>query len=1209
MKRNAFLLLAAVVSCAFPSPATAQPSYVNFETVPVRPLALSPDGQRLFALNTPDGRLEIFTIGAGGPQHADSVAVGLDPVAVAARTDTEVWVVNHLSDSVSIVDVGSSPPRVTRTLLVGDEPWDVVFAGPRASPTGPFTRAFVSAARRGQNHPEDPHAELRTLSVGRADVWVFDAEDLGAALGGEPETIVRVFGDSPRPLAASADGTKVYAGIHHSGNRTTTVNLGAVCNGGELRGQCTIDAAGANDPPVAGEPGTGDPPILPGGLPGPNTDAAGNPAPETGLIVKFDEASAQWHDVLGRNWNGAVPFNLPDLDVFEIDALADPPAELRSFSGVGTILYAMAAHPGGGVYVANTQANNAVRFVGPGIGTTTVRGHVHEAHVTRIDAGGTVASRHLNKHIDYDISPVPAGVKERSLSTPAGLAFSSNGSTLYVAALGSNKIGIFDTSELDADTFVPDSARHVELSGGGPAGLVVDEMNDRLYVYTRLDNAIAVIDPTVAEEIDVISLHNPEPASVRDGRTFLYDARLTSSNGESSCGTCHVFGDRDDLAWNLGDPSAVDGPNPNPFKIPTPLPLVFSPVKGPMTTQTLRGLSDHGPMHWRGDQTGGNDPLSGDPLDEFAAFMAFNGAFDDLLGRDAGPLSTPEMEAFTEFGLKIMPPPNPIRPLDNLDTADLAEGRRTYFDVTTSPSGACNLCHILDESSGFFGTDGTSVFDNGNIKVPHVRNVYDKVGAFGAVGFNPLGNSGFWLGDQIQGFGLGREGSLGDLSTFLTLAFDFPDGPEQQRKLEDFLFAFPSNLAPVVGQQVTLSASSGSAVEDRITLLWSQAMTPFVLKGSPAAMECDLIVKGQVAGVARGWLLDVAVGTFVSDREAEPPLMDSQLRALAEVAGQELTYTCVPPGSGLRMGIDRDLDGVRDGDDNCPAFVNPDQLDTDGDGIGEPCDSEQVQTADQTKCLTTMNKGGARLFTAQNNENAKCIRSAGKGKGELFGGSGQEQTAQACLTNDARGKLASRRAKAATDEARSCLTATAQRPSFGLTSSSRIGTSAESESLGIVADLFGDDLDAAIIASDTDAETAACQVKTVKQANRLLKTVWKVALKAKRAALKGAGVAAVASEQELQATILAGVAGEQQGLIGRSSDDLARTVGGCIAETTTPIDGIFPGRCAAAADADELATCAVAVVQCRFCRSLNAFDALDVDCDEFDDGIANDSCH
>src|SRR5438552_5729021 len=119
----------------------AASSFVEFESGQVRPLALSPDGH-LFAVNTPDNRLEIFDVSGGGLGTHTSVPVGLEPVAVAARTNTEVWVVNHLSDSVSIVDVSSSPPRVTRTLLTCDEPRDIIFAN---------NRAFITTARRGQN--------------------------------------------------------------------------------------------------------------------------------------------------------------------------------------------------------------------------------------------------------------------------------------------------------------------------------------------------------------------------------------------------------------------------------------------------------------------------------------------------------------------------------------------------------------------------------------------------------------------------------------------------------------------------------------------------------------------------------------------------------------------------------------------------------------------------------------------------------------------------------------------------------------------------------------------------------------------------------------------------------------------------------------------------------------------------------------------------
>ena len=189
--------------------ATGQ-SFVTFESGQVRPLALSPDHTRLFAVNTPDNRLEIFAVdGSGGLVHTGSVPVGLEPVAVAARLQ-EVWVVNHLSDSVSIVDVASSPPRVKRTLLVGDEPRDIVFAGlPR--------RAFISTAHRGQQRTHaslasvtgagDP--QLTTEGIGRADVWIFDAANPGAALGGVPLRIQTFFADTPRALATSSRRTRI----------------------------------------------------------------------------------------------------------------------------------------------------------------------------------------------------------------------------------------------------------------------------------------------------------------------------------------------------------------------------------------------------------------------------------------------------------------------------------------------------------------------------------------------------------------------------------------------------------------------------------------------------------------------------------------------------------------------------------------------------------------------------------------------------------------------------------------------------------------------------------------------------------------------------------------------------------------------------------------------------------------------------------------
>jgi DNA-binding beta-propeller fold protein YncE len=97
-------VLAALAMAAVPRAASAGTPFTAFESGQVRPLAMSPDGTKLFAVNTPDNRLEVFKVKNKDLERLYSIPVGLEPVAVAARTNTEIWVVNHLSDSISIVD-------------------------------------------------------------------------------------------------------------------------------------------------------------------------------------------------------------------------------------------------------------------------------------------------------------------------------------------------------------------------------------------------------------------------------------------------------------------------------------------------------------------------------------------------------------------------------------------------------------------------------------------------------------------------------------------------------------------------------------------------------------------------------------------------------------------------------------------------------------------------------------------------------------------------------------------------------------------------------------------------------------------------------------------------------------------------------------------------------------------------------------------------
>src|SRR5690606_4427843 len=196
--------------------------------------------------------------------------------------------------------------------------------------------------------------------------------------------------------------------------------------------------------------------------------------------------------------------------------------------------------------------------------------------------------------------------------------------------------------------------------------------------------SISIIDTDSQTEIDHLQMHNPEPASLVAGRRFLYDAALTSSHGDQSCASCHIFGDKDELSWDLGDPDGDVMATPTNLRDNLGVGHTdFHPMKGPMTTQSLRGLDNHGPMHWRGDRNGEHLGPPAQPNDgafsEVAAFNAFNVAFVGLVGRDE-QLSPAQMQAFTDFQLQVMYPPNPIRNLDDSLTTRQHEGE-VFFNT------------------------------------------------------------------------------------------------------------------------------------------------------------------------------------------------------------------------------------------------------------------------------------------------------------------------------------------------------------------------------------------------------------------------------------------------------------------------------------------------------------------------------------------------
>lgn len=965
---------------------TANESYTLFEVGPVRPLAVLPSGL-VAVTNIPNDTLELFRPHPRGLAHCGTIPVGMRPVAVNTVGDA-LWVVNHVSDSVSVVQLNGNSCRgqVVQTLLVGDEPRDVVSA--RGADGKHY--AFITTAHRGQNvrtpagDYRDPR--LTTPGIGRADVFVYDVRDVDRSKSApEPVAILNLFTDSPRALAVG-DG-RVYAAGLNTGNRTSIVKYQLVIGRGReslarldsdgdlqidpwlpeaeriieggypaIRGHGRCISAQRSSPPdfplpsdflmdVCVQTDPLDPrralsiiPQEPGQVVQECacTSAHGELQPTPALIVRFFDSPEQcgedyepriggcWleppagHDWVStprpQAWNDAIAFTLPDEDVFTIDLSTSPPSLSPdgTFTGVGTTLFNMAVHPKtGAIFVSNTEALNFLRFEGPDDGVaqearfanTSVRGRFVQNRISVLNPNDQqVRAVHLNAHVDFDACCDSTAGAERSLALPLEMHITHKrdrrgelleDQDLYLAAFGSDKIAVLSTRRLaqaEPDEMVHDLADHIEVPDG-PAGLAMDERRDTLYVLSRFSNQVHVIDTRRRRIVQSLAMDTPEPSHIIEGRRFLYDARYTSSNGTVACASCHVFGDFDALSWDLGAPDSSTALNAGPFiarmeVIAAPLTSHFLSVKGPMATQSLRGLANHGAMHWRGDRRGGDVSAQPDQgaFDEEAAFKAFNVAFTGLNGRWEA-LSDEEMQAFTDFALEITYPPNPIRRLDDVLTPAQVRGLSKFFGCEVSQESAargecldgrnidhetwlcqcvnepsegcppdpqctmgisdalqtCNGCHQLDpranaefgvDKPGLFGSNGFYSSDGvGHImKVPHLRNMYQKVGMFGTVQ-TPFGIGLSDLPDSVFG---PRQGGLGALQNAFTgpqiRGFGYTHGGEQDTMFHFMAsFGFLKNVAfpPFAldangGFEATLPADTARCFDEQLPPLNDQ---------------------------------------------------------------------------------------------------------------------------------------------------------------------------------------------------------------------------------------------------------------------------------------------------------------------------------------------------------------------------------------------------
>ena len=768
---------------------------------------------------------------------------------------TRLLALHSTAHSLSVFDVGS-PPRATPLLIseiplstapvtvkarTNDEVW-IVNEGADSVSIVSLSKSTIIDTLRVADEPADvvfANGKAFVSSAQARTISVFDTSTRNLLAQ------IPVDGVAPRALTASSDGSRLYVACLYSGNRTTILN--------------------SYQAPAQPAP----------------TNTSLPPAPEVGLIVPASDSRVTW--------------NVRDHDIAEINTSTHNIT--RWITDVGTNLFALAVHPDGTLWCANSNSDNLTRF------EPALNGDFVDHRLSRIALPATSVTHHdLNSGIPRATTPDPASIAQ-ALAAPMAFTIKNDGQSAWIAAFNSDRVAEI---ELATGTIL----RRIDLrpSGAGtsamrgPRGLALGE--HRLYVLNKISDTLSTIrlsDGTLLSDIPLGST-DPMPAHIRAGRGVLYDARL-SGNGAISCATCHIDADRDGLAWDLGDPggSMVTVTSANlsahDFSLYT---QNLHPMKGPLITQTLRGLATndappndptdgfpHPPQatatkfHWRGDKP---------------SIQSFNSTFPNLMG---GTLqSGASMDQLNDYLRSIVLAPNPNLNLDrslrtNLPQGNALFGKNVFLDHGNSH---CIVCHAPPAGTNQNIDDPELVDVFQPMKNPSLRTVYQRFGIF-----NPGTGA-----TSLSGFGLGSDGSRHAMPIvhpyFLSTINQEPVDQATLDNLTAFILSFDTGTAPSATHDLTLNFSNNNQAG-----LLSQLS---VLESRSALGENGLVANGMLGGMTARFRWDAQNSLYLS---ADGTTSHSRAALLALLGnGDSLTFAGVLPSETAWRSTDRDGDGHPD---------------------------------------------------------------------------------------------------------------------------------------------------------------------------------------------------------------------------------------------------------------------------------------------------------
>ncbi len=669
-------LLESLVEAALPSSkgaVLADVGYPTFMSPHAAPIA-SRDG-RVYVVNTPADTVDV--IDASRRSIIARISVGIDPVGLAVRPDgSELWVANHVSDSVSVIDL--EPTSATFLQVVATVQEFARIGTKRASSVDKDNGKRASRSR------------ARKLRKGRQGT-IFD-EPVGIAFASDEKAYVSLSSESAiavisvrtrkviRRLAITAQdpralvvrGNRLYVIPFESNNRTQISGCAGPLDG-DL---CTFDAI--------------------------EHVVRNNNVLSTGIDV----------DIVKHP-------RVPDRDLYVFDTGSDQLVDV--VDTVGTLLYGLTVDSAGRVYVAQTDARNDVNgragTLAHGLAELQNRAFLNQ--ITRVDCGG--GSCDAPEFIDLEPLPPVDPDPGMALATPFAIQISDDDSILVVSAASSDRLFTVDATtgtvlgrvEVGA---VPRGIALESTLSGGPS---------RAWVLNAVSNTVSVVDvsdPADPRVSKTIRLQDPTHPVVKRGRMAFHDAGA-STTGTFSCESCHPDGHTDQLLWVLDTPTcSVSGCTQIP----------------PRTTMPARGLRDTAPYHWDGipgDPFGGRNTANingGDPpnctLDQpesCTRFLVDAGLASTMCKVDdcqGGELSNAQRADLAKFLLSVPYPPAQRRSYDNRMSKTAAEGFEIFHIDGVPGRGAiavCGACHRMPFLVST-NTPGTGM------EAPTWRGAYDR---------------------------------------------------------------------------------------------------------------------------------------------------------------------------------------------------------------------------------------------------------------------------------------------------------------------------------------------------------------------------------------------------------------------------------------------------------------------------------------------------